>query len=440
MITLKPLADGTLALDRTETKDWGGSDAYSDSAGWTSLFSPYGQSHTGIPVTPISALQSGTVMACCRILTGDIAKMPLRLMHRCENDIWQEDRKHPLSRLIRKPNKRMTECDMVTAWVFSLLLTGNSYTAIIRATDGSPSQLIPLIPTLVSITEDSQGNLFYSAMSRLLTPFSQRWSEEDVCHVRSMSLDNGIRGSSPIQLCSEVVGLSLATQQLAASLFKNNGFFSGYLTTANTVNKEALETVRDAWQRNQAGMHNAYRTPVLGYGFDFKQTQMTAEQAQLLGARQQVVEEVARIFGVPLYKLGSNDKSSYNSIDAVSQEYVDSTLIPLTNPIEQALNRTLLFEREFDDYRFEFDFSALEKGDLKTRSDYQHQKLSDGVYSVNEVRREMNLPGIGAEGDIRTKPLNVGTIGDRSGLPVYQVSAPIKETIDEPSPKPKKLK
>jgi HK97 family phage portal protein len=435
MIVLQPSNDGELKLDRIATKDFGNSDAFSDNAGWTSLFSPYGMSHTGLEVTPISALQSGTVMACVRILCGDIAKLPLKLMRRGDDGIWLEDRKNPLSRLIRKPNKRMTECDMVTSWVFSLLLTGNAYTAVLRDTAGRPQELVPLLPTLVSITEDNNGDLFYYAMSRLLNPFSHRWTEEDMIHVRSMSLDNGIRGASPIQLCSEVVGLSLATQQLAASLFKNNGFFSGYLSTPNTVNKEALETIRDAWSRNATGMHNAYKTPVLGYGFDFKQTQMTAEQAQLESARKLIVEECARIFGVPLYKLGSNEKSSYNSIDAVSLDYIDGTLRPLINPIQQALNRTLLFDREFDDYRFEFDLKELERGDLKTQSDYNHQLLSDGVLSVDEVRKSMNLPPIpDGSGAIRTRPLNTGVVGDTTGLPVFQIQAPIKETETEQVP------
>jgi HK97 family phage portal protein len=442
MVPLKINDLGQISVDRTATKDFGTSDAYADNAGFSSLLGgPYGQSHSGLEVNPVTTLQSGVAYACIRILCSDVSKLPLRLMLLGPDGIWTEDRKHPLSRLIRRPNKRMTTYDMVVSWVMSLVLTGNSYTAILTGSDGKPDQLVPLLPTTVSVREDGIGNLFYYCLNRM---FAHRhdnlFSEEEMIHIRTMSLDGGIRGASPTQLCAETIGLSLATQQLASMMFKNGGHFNGFLTSANAVTPDAIKLLSDTWNKNMAGLNNSYKTPVLGFGFDFKPVTPTAEQAQMIEARKMITEEVARIFGVPLYKLGGNEKSSYSAIDAQSQEYIDSTLIPITNPIEQVLNRSLLFDDEFDKYKFEFDFSALERGDLKTRSDLWHQLLGDGVFTVNDVLREMNRPSCGAEGDIRTKPLNVGTVGETSGLPNYQVNAPVKETETAEAPPVKKAR
>lgn len=427
-----------LASDELETKDFGTSDAYADNVGWTTLLGgPYGISHTGVSVNPVKSLQFSAVYACVRVLTGDIAKLNLRLL-RDKNGIWLPERAHPLARLLRRPNSRMTQHDFTQHIVMSILLVGNAYVAIIRDNNGRPVQLIPLIPSTVSIREDGDGRLFYFVTNRLLpSELKVRTiSEDDMLHVRALSLDGGIRGASVTQLASETFGLALATQELAASMFRNGATMLGLLSTEEALNKEAIEQVAQQWANRDggfAGVHNGYKTPVLQRGLKYQPISQNAQESQLLETRRQLVEECARIFGVPLYKLSSVDKLGYNSIDAQAQDYIDSTLIPLTNPIEQALEQKLLFDREFDDFRFSFDFSDLEKGDLKTRTETQHMLLTDGVLNVNEVRNRMNLPGIGPEGDIYTKPTNTGVLGQVSGLPIYQINAPVKETEEMPA-------
>lgn len=423
------------AADAIKTKDFGQSDAYSDLAGWTTLLGgPYGSSHTGIQVNPINSLQAGTVFACIRVLTGDISRLPLRLLRLGPDGIWLPEQQHPLARLLRRPNRRMTQSDLITHTVMSLLLVGNAYIAIFRDEAGRPVELVPLIPSTVSIREDGEGALFYYSTSRLF-PGERKtlnFAEEDVIHVRAISLDGGIRGASPTQLASEVLGLALATQQFSAAMFKNSAMFQGLLSTDQRLSKEQVEQIQLAWNSRHSGVHAAYRTPLLQGGMKFSTVQQNAQESQLLETRRQLVEEVARVYGVPLYKLSSLDaKQGYNSLDAQQTDYVSSTLVPLCNPIEQAMEQRLLFEREFDKFRFGFDFRAIEKGDSKAQSERHHQLLSDGVLSVNEIRRELNLPSIGAQGDIFTKPTNMGVLGDQTGLPVYQIDAPVKESITE---------
>lgn len=422
-------AAAPVAAPEVTTKDWGDTYSAADNEnGWNGMLGMPGYSHTGVAVNPISSLAIAAAYACIRILVSDVAKLPLRLMKRRPDGTWTEDTNHPASRLLKHPNRRHTAFELKQHIVLSLQLTGNAYLAAVRGEDGKPEQLIPLIPSMVSISEAIDGRLFYTATSRLLPHTLGRFNEEEMVHVRNLSLDGGIRGASPIQLCAEALGLGLATQQLAATTFKNGGFFQGHLKTDQRMNKEALEQTADAWRSNHSGLGNAYKTPILTQGLEFVPMTMDPEALGILESRRFSVSEVARIFGVPSYKLGDNEKSSYNSLDAQAQDYIDSTLIPLTAPIEEALGKVLLFDAEQDRYRFSFDFSAMEKGDIKTRSDFLHQMLTDGVYSVNDVLRKMDEPTIGDEGDIRTKPLNIGVLGATQGLPLFQVDGPKKET------------
>lgn len=424
-------------IEPVETKDFGTTSAFADNAfGWSVMAGPYGPSHSGLNVNPVSSLQVGTVFSCVSILVGDLAKLPFRLMRENKEGIWLEDRKHPLARLLRKPNRRMTQADFITHIVMSILLTGNSYVAVIRDPDGRPIELIPLIPNTVSIREDGEGALFYMCFNRLFknNQVSRTFAEEDMIHVRGgISLDGGIRGSGPNQLAGEVLGLGMAVQQLCATMFMNGAHFQGLLKTEQGISKEQVEQISNAWNAKDknglAGVSNSYRTPVLPLGLEFQPIQQDNTQIQMVEIRRLIVEECARLYKIPLQKLSTDGgKLGYASIDAQNQDYVDGTLIPLANPIEQTFAKVLLFDREFDDFKFEFDFNSLERGDIKTRTEHQHTMLTDGVYSVNDVLKQMNLPSIGPEGDIRTKPLNTGVVGNTEALPQFQVDAPLKET------------
>jgi phage portal protein BeeE len=48
----------------------------------------------------------------------------------------------------------------------------------------------------------------------------------------------------------------------------------------------------------------------------------------------------------------------------------------------------------------------LLRGDTKARSDYYHQMLTDGVFTINEVRTMEDYNTIGAKGDIHLVQVN----------------------------------
>ena len=46
------------------------------------------------------------------------------------------------------------------------------------------------------------------------------------------------------------------------------------------------------------------------------------------------------------------------------------------------------------------------RGDTKARSEFYHQMLTDGVFTINEVRRQEDYNTIGAAGDMHLVQVN----------------------------------
>ena len=134
-------------------------------------------------------------------------------------------------------------------------------------------------------------------------------------------------------------------------------------------------------------MHKAGKTAILEEGMTFEQSKINANDYQLLETRRFQVEEIARIFKVPLSLIGHLEKAAnYSSIEALSIDFVRFTLQPYLVLIEGELNRKLFRENEFDSYFVRLDANGLLRGDSAARADYYREMLSMGVLSINEVR------------------------------------------------------
>ena len=134
---------------------------------------------------------------------------------------------------------------------------------------------------------------------------------------------------------------------------------------------------------------------------------------QLIETRRFQIEEIARIFKVPLSLIGHLEKAAnYSSIEALSIDFVRYTLLPYITMIEQELNRKLFRETEFGRFTIDLDTKALLRGDSASRSAYYREMAAIGALSINEIRQMEGFNKVGEEGDELYKPLNFAPIGE----------------------------
>lgn len=369
-------------------------------------------SDTGIPVNAFSALQSSAVYACVRCLSDDVSKLPIRIKKRLSNGGFADAPDHPIATLLRRPNHWQTGFDFWSFLVVSQQLRGNGYAAVVRNWRGEPIAMIPLLPDRVIVMLTDEGELYYQATAPQLgrnTLFTI--TPDSMLHLKNMSLDGGIQGASVISCSQNVIGLSLATQKNAATLFQRGSMPQGSITMppGTKISPEGKKAFREAYDAVHAGSDNSHGLLVLEGGMKFEALSMTAEDAQLLESRQFAAQEIARLFRVPNHKIGMLQDATFSNVEQENQSYIDDALMSICRRIEECLERTLLFDDERDRIRIRFDFDSLLRGDFKTRMEGYQIGLLNGVFSINEVRDRESMAPI-ADGDLHRVPLNTGPV------------------------------
>ena len=379
------------------------------------LFGGAGSS-TGIPVTPLSALQSATVYRCVKTKAEDIAKLPVVVERNTGGDDWEEDRDHPFNRVLEEPNQWMTPFEFWRYVVTGIDLRGNSIAVIKRGYDGSPVSLIPLNWDRVSILLSPNGLLFYN-VSHPQVGWGVTFAAEDILHFKGLTLDGGYLGITPIAAAQDVVGLAIATQQHGAVLFRQGAQITGFLKHPAKLSPEAAKRIGQSWQDTYGGVQNGYKTAVLEEGMTFEKIMMTNEDSQFLQTRAFQVIEICRMFGVPPHKAYELSKASFNTLEQQERAYVSDTLDTLAQNLQQGTNNKVFFESERRRYRMRFDLDALIRGDLAARTAFYGGALNNGWLSVNDVRRREGLPPIEG-GDVYRVPVNTQPITDQTSAVV----------------------
>jgi HK97 family phage portal protein len=368
-----------------------------------------GGSSTGIPVTPLSALQSATVQACVRAKSEDLAKLPVLVEKDVGKEDWQQDFDHPINNLLRAPNSWMTPFEFWRYMVMSIELRGNAFAVIKRGWNGSPEALIPLNWDRVSVLLSPQGQLFYN-VSHPLIGFGLTFHQDDVIHLRNTTVDGGYLGLSPIMAAQDAVGLAIATQQHGAVLFRQGAQVPVVLKHPGKLTKEVSERIAQSWNNAYGGVQNAHKTAVLEEGMDAQQLTMTNEDSQFLQTRAFQVVDICRLFRVPPHKVYDLSKANFSTLEQQEQAYVNDTLDTLATNVQDGVNSRVFFEDERTRYRIRFDFSSLLRGDQKARADFYQSALLNGWMSVNEVRRKERMPPV-PDGDQYRVPVNTVALG-----------------------------
>jgi HK97 family phage portal protein len=413
-----------------------------DGAGWNNfLSSGYGFSSTGVILNPLSALRVAAVIACIKRIAQDIAKVSMKLLYESETG-WQVAKKHPLARLLRKPNKRDTLYSLIYNMMVAYLLAGNAYLAIILdEASGRPTQLIHTIPGAVTVRENDYGDITYQMSNRLFWGLKttdpkergpvRHFDADEVIHLKHFSLDGNIRGLSPLTIGAEVIGIALAAQQTAAQTFKDGATVPFAITTPEGTPIEKALEILAVFNKNNAGLKNAGKGAVLMGGADIKPTTLSPKESQLIEVRDQQLKEIARMYLMPPSLIGIKEGNSYNSFEAEMLNYIDSTLMPIIVPLCQEFGMKLLFEDEQDFYKFDIQLEDIAKADKATQMTTYQTAFINGFMNRNEIREKLGYGKV-EDGEEFYVPLNTGVTGQASAQPGgLQGDNKKKETTNE---------
>ena len=185
-------------------------------------------------------------------------------------------------------------------------------------------------------------------------------------------------------MAKNAIGMASACEEYGASFFAN-GASPGAVLEHPGVLKDP-EKVRTAWQEAYGGPHKANRVAVLEEGMKFTPISINPQEAQFLETRKFQIEEIARIFRVPLHLIGDLDHATFSNIEEQSLEYVQYTLQPWLIRWEQAIQRSLFTPEEKKTMFCRFNVDGLLRGNYQSRMQGYSIGIANGFMSVNDVR------------------------------------------------------
>ncbi|MBD2800756.1 phage portal protein [Xenorhabdus szentirmaii] len=358
--------------------------------------------YTGRRVSPQLAMQLTAVFSCVRVLAESVGMLPCSLYEQLErgNKRAVKERLHKL--LSVKPNHYMTPQEFWELLVASLCLRGNFYAYKVKAL-GEVVELLPLDPGSVSPKLNSDWQPEYQVT--FPNGESQTLTQDDLWHVRIFTLD-GLTGLSPIAYARQAIGLGLATEEHGSRLFGNGAVTSGVLQTDQSLTDDAFDRLKADFEARHQGLVNAHKPMILEMGLQWKQISLSAEDAQFLETRKFQLEEICRIYRVPLHMVQNTDHATFNNIENLGIGFINYSLVPYLTRIEQRINAGLVKNSKQGQLYAKFNVGALLRGDMKSRLEAYAKGINWGIYSPNECREleELN-PREG--GDIYLTPLNM---------------------------------
>ncbi|ELB3893621.1 phage portal protein [Morganella morganii] len=360
--------------------------------------------YSGRRVSPQLAMQLTAVFSCVRVLAESVGMLPCSLYEQLDRGNRRAVRERLNKLLSTKPNNYMTPQEFWELLIACLCLRGNFYAYKVKAL-GEVVELLPLDPSSVTPKLNSKWEPEY----QVTFPDGRHdtLTQDDIWHVRIFTLD-GLTGLSPIAYAKQAVGLGLATEEHGSRLFGNGAVTSGVLQTDQYLKDDAYERLKTDFENRHQGLANAHKPMILEMGLKWQQISMTSEDAQFLETRKFQLEEICRIFRVPLHMIQNTDRATFNNIENLGIGFINYSLVPYLTRIEQRINVGLVKPSKQGVFYAKFNTGALLRGDMKSRFDAYATGINWGIYSPNECREleELN-PRDG--GDIWLTPMNMTT-------------------------------
>lgn len=360
--------------------------------------------YSGRKVSPAMAMKLTAVFGCVRVLAESVGMLPCFLYQSTDNGRVKAPKERLYSLLYTAPNDYMTPQEFWEYLIASLCLRGNFYAYKVK-TLGEVVELLPLLPNSVQPKLDENWNPVYQVT--FPDGSCDVLSQDEIWHVRTFTTDSLV-GLSPISYARQAIGLGLATEEHGARLFGNGAVSSGVLQTDQVLTDEAYKRLKENFQEQHQGLSNAHKPMILEMGLKWNQISMSAEDAQFLETRKFQLEEICRIFRVPLHMLQNTDRATFNNIENLGMGFVNYSLVPYLTRIEQRINLGLVNKEKRGQFYAKFNVGALLRGDMKSRYESYATGINWGILSPNECRDlEERNPREG--GDVYLTPMNMTT-------------------------------
>jgi len=385
-------------------------------------------------------LKLSVVYRCIDLLSNSIGKIPMQVFDTKLKKSADDANSKRLKYLLNvEPNSNMTSFTFLKLCEINRLLTGNAYVRIHYDERGIIDILQPLNSDNVQPQKLLNGNMAY-LITDPKTKEIELVNQDEIIHIKGMTFD-GFIGTATLQYTKAVAENALLQDQFSWEFYNKGGRPQGILNVKidasmlpkgddGKVDKSGQlvkQVVRDEWERVTAGSINRGRVAVLDEGINYQAVpQISQRDMAFIELKELSIADIARYFGLPLYKLNAG-KESYQSNEANGIAYVVDTLTPILTQYEQEFTRKCLtYRQKVNGVSVKGNLNAEMRGDIKTRTDSYEKMIRIGVNSINEIRAFEDMPAVEG-GDLRLVSKNYASLENFVALENNQLSKKNKQ-------------
>lgn len=328
---------------------------------------------------------------CAKILSQDVGSLSINIYKtdaKGSKILLTDDYRYRI--LHHAPNNYTDSYTFWSSTEFTRDFDGNSYVKINR-TNGFVSSFERIDQGSVVGTKMVSNELYYIIKDK--DNSESTYSANDILHFRNMSSD-GIYGRDPKYDLAINLGLSYKALVTLDNIYNNGARPTLYIESIVPEGIDPLE-----WLKTQDSFNTKYggynKTGQTMFGAPFTKAtvlDINVADAQFIESIKYNNGQVASYFGIPQHKLGNIESSKFNNLVELQQDYIKNTIRPIITMYRRELQFKLLTEDEINNgYTIEFDTTALEVTDVKTRMENYKTLFGMAAITPNEISNNENL-------------------------------------------------
>lgn len=345
-----------------------------------------------------------TYFTCLKMMSETVAKMPWKFYQNTAKGI-KEPKDTDVSILLKhRPNPYMTPTIFWNAVEMNRNHYGNAYVYVQRQFDrkkyGGQYRTLGLwiMPSdCVQVIIDDAG--YFGTDNGVWYWYTDRYSgqqyifkNDEVLHFKTSHTLNGITGLPVQYVLKETVDGVIEAQKFLNNLYKNGLTAKATLEYTGTLEKSKIEKIREIIERFGAGSGNSGRVLPIPDGMKLTPLNVKLSDSQFVELKKYSALQIAAAFGIKPNQINDYSKSSYSNSEMQQLSFYVDTMLFVLKQYEEEVDYKLLTELEIKDGKyFRQNEKALLRTDSKTQMEILKEAVNNGLETVNEARRKLDL-------------------------------------------------
>lgn len=364
---------------------------------------------------------TGWVYSAVSYISKELSKIDLHLYKKKYKKNGQveidEIYEHDALSLLYSVNDFQTKDTFLEIHQTYIELTGESVWAILRDTNGNPTELWTLRPDWVSVLPSKQDYIEgyeYRPYGLGSGGQSIRFKRNDIIFFKEPNPVNPYRGKGRVQAGAYQIDIDTFSDDWNRTFFYNSALPYLVFTSEKNISPEAIKRFMEQWRSKFEGRFNSHKVAFLGGGFKPEKIGGNMKDLDFMEGKRYIRDEILALFHLSKANIGIVEDVNRANQEASDARFAKTVLKPRMTSLVSYLNEFYLRNWADEDLFFDYDDPTPEDVEFKLK--VYENGLKNGWMTINEVREEENLPPVEG-GDAIYLPFGLQPVGNVTPQP-----------------------